>query len=364
MAKTALQRFEFTRRVIRICSRFVGADVLNENYRPNILTVLAYVCLCVYFYCTGYTVYKNIYIDGRWTDMLKTLCMISSGLQGYSKITNAILNKVPIRYLVNDLHSIYKEYSDKHFEYRKCLSKSMNTTDKSIRILGIIYVIATSSLIIMVFVYRFAFHQRIYVLQFEMPHVDVNTEHGYLITNWVHFTCISLGAFGNYAADLALLTCISNAPLYKDILKCKFHDLNEVLKRADAEQMKRCHMHLKDIFQFHQRYIKFVDTVRENYFWVIAVEMFTVAFSIALTLFCLILGTWPNNDNIIESCYTEVIWYQLTPRDRKMLQTMLMMTQNSEGLTIGSVIPLTMDTGLQWTKTIYSMTIMLINFLD
>ncbi|XP_061391383.1 odorant receptor 67d-like, partial [Musca vetustissima] len=178
-----LQRFEFTRRLIRICSGFVGADVLNENYLPIMLTALVFACIYVYFGCTGYTVYKNIYIDGNWSDMLQTLCMITSSLQGYSKISNAIWNKVPLRYLVNDLHAIYKEYLDKNFEYRKCLSKSMNTTDKSIRLLGVIYIIATTSLIIMVFVYRFAFNQRIYVLQFEIPFID--TEHGYLITNCV-----------------------------------------------------------------------------------------------------------------------------------------------------------------------------------
>lgn len=39
------------------------------------------------------------------------------------------------------------------------------------------------------------------------------------------------------------------------------------------------------------------------------------------------------------------------------------MTQNTKGLSVGSVIPLSMNTGLQVTKTIYSLTMLLMNFV-
>ncbi|XP_061390346.1 odorant receptor 67d-like [Musca vetustissima] len=389
MTKPIMQRFEFIRRLIRLCSAFCGADVFKLNYRVNFLTVIVFTCIYVYFACTCYTVYKNIYIDGEWTHMLKTLCMISSGLQGYAKLVNAIWNKTHLRYLMDELYEIYKDYLDKdHIDYRRCLGRCINSTVKGIRLLTFIYIMAVGCLIVMVLVYRFAFDQRIFVLQFEIPRVDINTEHGYLITNCVHSVCIMFGAFGNYAADMCFFTFVNHAVLFRDILKCKFRDLNDVLEEP-ADAAARCHTLIQDIFLWHQRYIRYIEVIKDNYFWVIVVEMSTVAFSIVLTLFCLILGRWPGgqtylaycfimmylycamgnvvevtNTGIVEACYNEVLWYRLPLADRKMLKFMLMMGQKTDGITIGAVIPLTMATALDWTKKIYSMTMMLINFLD
>lgn len=158
---------------------------------------------------------------------------------------------------MEELHIIYTDYTGKHYEYRSCLVRSMNSTDKSIKSLGVVYV-ATTSLIIMVLVFRFAHNQRIFVLQFEMPGIDVDTERGYLITNCIHCVCISFGAFGNYAADLCFLVFVSHAPLFKVILKCKFQDLNKVIAEMDNNETARdrCQILLKDILQWHQRYMR------------------------------------------------------------------------------------------------------------
>ncbi|XP_058981996.1 odorant receptor 67d-like [Musca domestica] len=106
-------------------------------------------------------------------------------------------------------------------------------------------------------------------------------------------------------------------------------------------------------------------------------------------MFCIFLGTWPGgyiyllycfvmmyvycgvgtmvniaNDGFIEACYEDILWYKLTASDRKSLLIMLILCQNTSGLTIGSVLPLSMNTGLRVTKTIYSIAMMLIRFLD
>ncbi|XP_011295319.2 odorant receptor 67d-like [Musca domestica] len=258
--------------------------------------------------------------------------------------------------------------------------------------MAIIHFSITMSLIAVVPFYRVVFNERIFVMQFLLPGIDPNTAYGYLMMNCMHCICILFGSFGNFAADLCFFTIVSHVPLFKDLLRCKCQDLNDILeegKDVEQEGIGDCQILLKDIFQWHQKYMIYITTVKDNYFWVLIIEMGTVALSLASTLFCLILGTWPGgltylayclmmlyiycglgtlvevtNDGFIDSGYTDVIWYKLPMVERKMIQMMVMMAQNTGGLTIGSVVPLTMNTGLQLTKAIYTMTMMLINFLE
>ncbi|XP_058979856.1 odorant receptor 67d-like isoform X2 [Musca domestica] len=353
MAKTLVQRYEAIVRLIKICSAFCEKD---------------------------------------WPNILQVLCCLGSAMQGYCKLLNAIGNKDNIRYLTDELREIYRKYDLKHTDYRCCLQKSINTVNRFIKCMAIIHFSITMSLIAVVPFHRVVFNERIFVMQFLLPGIDPNTAYGYLVMNCMHCICILFGSFGNFAADLCFFTIVSHVPLFKDLLRCKCQDLNDILeggKDVEQEGIGDCQILLKDIFQWHQKYMIYITTVKDNYFWVLIIEMGTVALSLASTLFCLILGTWPGgltylayclmmlyiycglgtlvevtNDGFIDSGYTDVIWYKLPMVERKMIQMMVMMAQNTGGLTIGSVVPLTMNTGLQLTKAIYTMTMMLIIFLN
>uniref|UniRef100_A0A1I8N0F8 Odorant receptor n=1 Tax=Musca domestica TaxID=7370 RepID=A0A1I8N0F8_MUSDO len=313
-------------------------------------------------------------------------------IKGYCKLLNFLWNKDDIRYLIYELRDIYEKYDLKHADYRCCLEKNTNRVNRFIKFMATMHLVITITLIAVVPFYRVVFNERILIMQFLFPGVDPNTAYGYTIITTIHCICILFGSFGNFAADVCFFNIVSHVPLFRDLLRCKCQDLNEILEEeraSEEEGFAEIELLLKDIFQWHQKYMRYITTVKENYFWVVLVEMGTVALSIASTLFCLILGKWPGgltyltycfimlymycdlgtiveitNDGFIDSCYTEIIWYRLSIHQRKMLQMMLMMTQNTEGLTIGSVIPLTVNTGLQLTKSLYTMTMMLINFLE
>uniref|UniRef100_A0A1I8MCH6 Odorant receptor n=1 Tax=Musca domestica TaxID=7370 RepID=A0A1I8MCH6_MUSDO len=389
MTVSVVDEYEGIVRLIKLCSGVCGANVFVANYKVNVLTRIVVTFINLYFIFTGYTLYINIFIEKDWTHMLQVICFFGSALQGYCKLLNAIWNKDHLRYLVDDLREVYAEYAPKHDEYRDCLQKSINTAVKCIKLMAFFHVAITVGLIGVVPFFRFVFNERIFVMQFQLPGVDGDTEYGYLIMNCMHSICIIFGAFGNFAADLCFFTFVSHFPLFKGILSCKFHDLNDVLEGSDDAKKAECKEMLKDIFRWHQKYMRYITTVKDNYFWVLLVEMATIALSISSTLFCLLLGTWPGgqtylsycfimlyiycglgtvvevtNDSFTDLCYTQVIWYKLPAAERKMLLMMLMMAQKTGGLTIGAVIPLTVNTGLQLTKLIYTLTMMLINFLD
>uniref|UniRef100_A0A1I8MWE3 Odorant receptor n=1 Tax=Musca domestica TaxID=7370 RepID=A0A1I8MWE3_MUSDO len=401
MAKTVAQSYDKTILFIKISSAVCGANVLSPAYRMNILTWIVIVCINLYYVFTGYTLYVNIYVEKDWPNVLQVLCYLGSAVQGYCKLLNAIHNKESLRFLDQELREIYLEYDQKHADYRYCLKTTIDRANKFIKFMIIFQILISGSLIGVAPFYRLVFNQRIFVMQFLLPGVDPSTEYGYFVMNCMHCICIIFGSFGNFAADLFFFVVVSHVPMFKDILTCKFHDLNDLLEEEVADNENNNNNNrikdvredfrslLIDIFKWHQRYLRFIAIVKENYFWVLLVEMGTVALSLASTLFCLILGTWPGgqsylaycfimlyiycglgtvvevtNDGFIDSCYTEIIWYKLPVSQRKMLRMMLMMAQNTDGLTIGSVIPLSMNTGLQLTKTIYTMTMMLINFLE
>ncbi|XP_061402682.1 odorant receptor 67d-like [Musca vetustissima] len=388
MAISVVQRYEQIIRVIRICSMYVGTDVLKPTWKMNPLTWTVIIFINMFVILTCYTVYFNIYVVGQWSLSLQALTMLGSGLHGYAKLLNAIWNREYFRFLVDDLHLIYKEYNAKpNSDYRTFLNRTMNRTVFGMKSMAIVYVIVIFSLISVVPLYRFVFNQRIFIMQFLIPGLDpTSNERDFIIMNVIHFASMLFGGFGNFAADLCFFLLVFHVPLYKDILQCKFHEVNEALAN---DEMERSSELLNEIFLWHQRYMKYISTVKINYFYVILIEMATIALCMALSLFCIILGTWPGgqtyfiycfimiyvfcglgtlvdatNDGFIESCYNEIIWYRLSIKDRRMLQMMLMMTQNTSGLTVGAVKPLTVNTGLQLTKAIYTMTMMLINFLD
>ena len=57
-------------------------------------------------------------------------------------------------------------------------------------------------------------------------------------------------------------------------------------------------------------------------------------------------------------------WYQLTVMEQKMIIIMLREAQQAEGMSIGGMAPLSLSTALQLTKTFYTFSMMLRNFLE
>ncbi|XP_075146695.1 odorant receptor 67d-like [Haematobia irritans] len=383
------KRYDQLIRSIRICSLICGTDVLNPKFRITILTLIVFLIINLIISCTFYTLYVGIWVERDWTKPLQTLCMIGSVAQGYCKMVNAVWYQRDHRFLVEEVRVIYEEYEKKHAEYQLYLKKSITRVLTSIKTMGAVYIIAVSELVLLVPWYFFIHDTRIFVMQFILPGVDPETDFGYYVTNFVHISCVAFGAFGNFAADTLFVSHISHIPLLKDILRCKFHDLNKVLEDDDLDNSNEVRDMLKDIFQWHQKYISNIGMIKATYFWMVLVQVVTGGLSILCTLFCLILGSWIggdcylmycfailylycglgtlveiSNDDVITACYNDVLWYKLTIAEQKMLQRMLMTAQNTTGITVGSILPLSMNTGLQLSKTIYTSTMMLVNFID
>lgn len=57
-------------------------------------------------------------------------------------------------------------------------------------------------------------------------------------------------------------------------------------------------------------------------------------------------------------------WYNMTVSEQKMILTMLRVSQQATGISIGGVKPLTLNTALQLTKSVYTLSMLLQRFLN
>uniref|UniRef100_A0A1I8NYJ1 Odorant receptor n=1 Tax=Stomoxys calcitrans TaxID=35570 RepID=A0A1I8NYJ1_STOCA len=255
VVKLSLHRFEVIIRIVRLCSSVCGADVLDPKYRINLLTFIVSSFINLFLVFTGYTIYVNLYVERDWTKVLQTLCMVGSALQGYCKLLNAIWNRHHLKFMAQELHQIYKEYEQKHAHYRQELTKNVNNVLKCIKFVLYTYAINLTAIVMVVPIYRLIYKERIFVMQFLLSAVNPDTEFGYMTMNCMHLICIMFGAFGNFAADTFFITFVGHIPLLKDVLRCKFEDLNVKLDEKDMEKTKEYKAILRDIFEWHQKYM-------------------------------------------------------------------------------------------------------------
>ncbi|XP_061397605.1 odorant receptor 67d-like [Musca vetustissima] len=382
-------RFKAIVRITKICADICGANVLEHDYHINIRTVLVFMVITLSFGFMSYTIYDGFVVQDDWKIILQVLSIGGGTLvQGFVKLLNCILEQKNFRYLLGELYDIYEDYELKHIGYQRSLNKGIHLLSYIMKLCAFIVALLVLGMTIMTVIRSLVFNANDLIVQCLVPFVDATTPKGFFWTCAIQVVFIAVGGFGFYAGDMAFFTPVTQIVTFRDILRCKFQDLNEILLTFPANEKKSTEM-LKDIIQFHQRYMKFLATTQDSYFMVILVQIATYSMGIVCTIFCILLGTWPGgyvymtyclvmmyvycgigtlvyvtNDGIIDSCYNDVNWYDLSVSQQKLLRIMLRMAQNTPGLTIGSVLPLSMNTGLQVTKSIYSMAMMLFQFAE
>ncbi|XP_061388017.1 odorant receptor 67d-like [Musca vetustissima] len=183
-----------------------------------------------------------------------------------------------------------------------------------------------------------------------------------------------------------MILIIVHIPLMKNILKLKFNELDEMLELHPRDREKTEPM-LKAIFQWHQKYILITEAIQQLFFWIIFIQIFFATLSVVATIVCQFLNVWAvapvllvysfvilyfycglgnlvdiSNDDLTNIIY-DCKWYELSPTEQKMVLIMLRVSQKPPTMTIGNMMPLSMNTALQLTKSIYTAAMLLHNFV-
>ncbi|KNC22432.1 putative odorant receptor 67d [Lucilia cuprina] len=343
---TQFQRFfNYTRFFSQLC----GVDVVLKNYRMTTATwiVIALINIAIGF--TFYTMYVGVIINNDWIIMLKSLCMLGTGVQGYAKIINALKKSHIYHIIYEEIVEMYTVYEENKC-YHKLLKESLALIKKLIAILFGVVILTVLSVIGVPIIYRIAFKERIFVMHFFFPYIDTETNFGYYLTTTFHIICVFFGGFGNFINDSWCFIFAAHIPLIKNILQAKFREL-DILLQKDPLEFDEIKNKLLDIFKWHQKFIlKFGRNFGNSYL------KYTIC-----VLFKQILLL--QNDDVVFMIY-DSDWYKLNVSQQKMILIMLRESQEAEGMSIGGVAPLTLNTALQLTKTIYTFSMMLRNFLN
>lgn len=176
------------------------------------------------------------------------------------------------------------------------------------KLVGALYSITATSLVLFPLLYRLIFGKRLFIMRFFIPGLDPNSTMGYFLHMLIQFMCIFFGAFGNFSGDMFLIVLVLHVPLLKDIITQKLNELNRT-------QLKKRNKLLKDTFEWHQRcnlwfqcnpifflfyYIlhlfrRFIEDISELYSEIIFIEIFLCCLGICCTTFSIVLSlsAWP-----------------------------------------------------------------------
>ncbi|XP_039957290.1 odorant receptor 67d-like [Bactrocera tryoni] len=365
-----------------LISSLVGADVADENYRVNIITITLIICIVAYFIFTGTTV-ASVFSE-NWTYLLEASCMVGSVLQGITKLISAFAFAKEICGIRIELENLYREYEMKGDDYAEALNKSCERVWQVIKMVGQVYFVAGGGIILITVVLIFASNEKVFLMHFMIPGIDVDTQVGYLMTLTLHTMCFLFGAFGLFAGDLFFLLFLGQPMLFLDLLVLKVKSLNE----AAAENSSTAERLLIEIIEWHQYYTDYNLRCNRIFYYINSMQIVTSGISIICTLYIILLGDWPGAylyilvafgglylycimGTKIQTCNTafcEELWninfYDLEVKNQKMIIPILMKAQNPCEIKVGGFLPLSVQTALKITKTIYGIFTMMLGFLE
>ncbi|XP_011296015.2 odorant receptor 67d-like [Musca domestica] len=384
---TPSQRFSNFVRVVKIFAIVCGANIFRPDYRLNALTWFVIGVIATFFIFTSYTMYVGVVIDNDYTKILQLLCVTGSAIQGATKLVNGLYHASLIRSLIAEILTMYEEYECKDQRYIKYLEHTLSLIKRAVFSLLNIYSIQTIGVLAVPLFYHLLLGQQIDIIALLVPGIDKHTDFGFYTYQFYHFCVVGFASFGNFANDTLMVLLIVHVPLMKNILKLKFDALDEVLKEYPRD-VDRTEPLLREIFQWHQKSTMFAQNCTDTFFWVIFVQIFASTLAIICIMVCQFLGVWPaapvymmycfaimymfcglgnlieiSNDDLTRIIY-DCNWYELTVTEQKMILLMLRKSQQAPTMTVGGFMPLSMNSALQLTKTIYTAAMILNEFVN
>lgn len=149
---------------------------------------------------------------------------------------------------------MYEIYELKSLAYKDCLKYSISLVKKLLVTLFILIII-TTLVIVAIPIYMLIFLEtRTEIMPFKIPYIDFETDVGYYVTFVLHTISVFFGGFGNFVIDSWLFVYAAHIPLIKNILKCKFDELDKILD-SSPKDVEKSRAPLNDIFKWHQKYM-------------------------------------------------------------------------------------------------------------
>ncbi|XP_075163715.1 odorant receptor 67d-like [Haematobia irritans] len=368
--------------IIKKCAAMCGGNVLDVNFRMTAMTWFILILVNTFILFNVYTIYVCVVIEHDYPVVLQSLCVAGSGIQGSSKLINGIIHQKKLRFVCSEITYMYKHFEHKSANYLAVLNESVIRVRRIMLVTFKIYFVLTMGLLSVPVYYKLVHNETIYIMRVLIPGIKEDTDWGFTTLQIYNAACIIFSGFGNFAADCVCFVTIAHIPLMKDLFKCKFEDLQDILRQVPVQKTNTQPV-LKDIFLWHQRYLIVSNNNIKSLFWSIFAQIVSSFMGIVCNVVCMFLGTWPvapmyllsstvclvcycAMGNMVEIANEDVFtiiydssWYELSVSEQKMVLVMLRQSQKPNSLSVGGLYPLSMNTGLQLAKSIYTIAMML-----
>ncbi|CAD6994681.1 unnamed protein product [Ceratitis capitata] len=365
--------------IIRFSSTLIGVDVIAENYKFNWVVGFVFAAIGWNFFCSSYTIWKDVTTD--WTVLLDVFSPISCAAQGTIKLFSLVCYPKLYRKLALDLGEIYEKYQLLGQKYENKLL-TWNKDMKRLLIIGglIYFASAWIALITPLGLYILKGEKHL-IIMCQMPYIDGSTNQGYFILIGYNLICVFVASFGLYAFDLYVFLFLTHSIFFYDIFALKVDDLHEVLRQNDKDNAC-CHWSMILPSGTSTTWSEFNDHCNLIFFWPITSHILCTTLGILSTLLIIMLKYWPGaypyifvcfvwlymysflgtrveicNDQFCDGIY-DIKWYDLDLKNQKTVCLMLTESQVPRIITIAGVEPLSMNTALKITRSIYSLAMM------
>ncbi|KAH8396823.1 hypothetical protein KR215_004772 [Drosophila sulfurigaster] len=384
MSTRPSENFSRIIRVVRNVAVCLGVDTYDPNYRVNKNTAMTLSAIIIY---SGFTITTVIRLKNL-KFALQALVLAGFVIQSLNKFYVGVRHSQKIYQIYHSVIEIYKEF-EKYPDprYASDLHQNCRRLRTALIVASIMYAVGVVGMILLpIFVSLFT-DKFILILHFHIPGIDVTTETGAWITQAVHAVSMAIAGLGLLAGDSTIIVFLMQPFVFVDILRLKIEVFNQFVEIPETQSESDIQRMLVDIMQFHQEYLRFIFRIYDLMSSIVSTQVSSAGVCIIMTIFVLMTSDWfggycfaivliPNLytycilGTFVENCNTAIMYevynisfYNLKARQQRQVLFMLSKTQRTKMMQVLGVMPLAVSTALQVTKNIYSVTMMMINFL-
>nr|XP_049466612.1 odorant receptor 67d-like isoform X2 [Anopheles coluzzii] len=371
--------------LIRWFASFVGLDIMAPNYKPNILTFLAFFGLSISLIGEVYTVW---YYWPNLVKLMESAAVYGVFIQGLAKFYTALRYRKFFEAMYNRLDLFHYEYRNHEknnatlllLMNRICLLRKFIT----LQIIGCILVLSLNP-VIQYIIKR----ERVLVYAILLPFSDPEITSHYLLNLIVQYYLMIAGIGGFAAAESVLILFVTSVAGYADVLKNKIDEMNIILLDAqNSRDRTPVKLKLREIVLLHQRVLEYEDDLEKRYYlnnWVQVASsifnltgalfgcyvsnsftMYALAIAVVVQLFELcLLGTILSIKNEeIEHAFYDSLWYLMDHSEKKDFLIMFHKCQHAMEMTVASMAPLNIVLFIAIMQKIYALAMMMMRFSE
>uniref|UniRef100_A0A182S5C6 Uncharacterized protein n=1 Tax=Anopheles funestus TaxID=62324 RepID=A0A182S5C6_ANOFN len=371
--------------LIRWYASFVGLDIMEPNYRPNVLTALAFCLNLLSLLSEFHTIWYY------WPDIVKLMesaAIYGILIQGMAKFYTVLRYRQFFEAMYNRLDRFHYEYRH-HEKNNSTLLLVMGRICLMTKLITIQFVVSIIILTLTPGVQYILEGEKLMPYTIIIVFTDPEITSHFLMNITIQYYLLVVGLAGFIAAESMLILFVTSVAGYADVLKNKIDEMNDVLLEAEnSKDRTPVKLKLREILLLHQRVLEYENDLEKGYYlnnWVQVASivfnltgalfgcyvsnsftMYALAIAVVIQLFELcLLGTILSIKNEeIEQAFYNSLWYLMDRIEKKDFMIMFHKSQHAIEMTVASMAPLNIVLFIAIMQKIYTFAMMLMNLVD